>query len=93
MDNYKLLELLKLKLGISTDLRDKFLKSLLSAVESEIENVLGITLDNNRTDHTHFIVDYAYHRYTNRESASIPRHLQWRMHNLALEAKEDEHVE
>ncbi|MCQ9211654.1 MULTISPECIES: phage head-tail connector protein [unclassified Streptococcus] len=93
MSNAKELQLIKLKLGISTDVRDTFLKSLLSAIKMEVENVLGIPFDSSREDHVHFVIDYAYHRYINRESTSIPRHLQWRMHNLALETKEDKHVE
>lgn len=93
MSNAIELQLLKLKLGISTDVRDAFLKSLLSAVKSEIKNVLGIVLDDKRDDHIHFIVDYAYYRYVNRDSASIPRHLQWRMHNLVLEGRGTDSVE
>lgn len=93
MNNAKLLSLIKLKLGISTDVRDTFLSSLLSAIQDEVEYTLGIPLNDERDDHVHFIIDYAYHRYTNRDSALIPRHLQWRMHNLLLERKEGENVE
>ncbi len=63
MDEGQLLELLKLKLGISTDLRDKPLKKIISSVITELTDNLGIELVGERADHEMFIVDYAAYRY------------------------------
>ena len=59
MDEGQLLELLKLKLGISTILRDKPLKKIISSVITELTDNLGIELVGERADHEMFIVDYA----------------------------------
>ena len=59
MNEGQLLELLKLKLGISTDLRDKPLKKIISSVITELTDNLGIELVGERADHEMFIVDYA----------------------------------
>lgn len=94
MDEEKILNLLKLKLGITTTIRDVYLLSLIQAMMSEVKDTLGIFLDANRMDHLHFLVDYAYFRYSNRESSEMPRHLAWRLHNLAVDTKgEKEDVE
>ncbi|MDS8268784.1 phage head-tail connector protein, partial [Streptococcus pneumoniae] len=63
MDQGQLLELLKLRLGISTDLRDKPLKKIISSVITELTDNLGIELVGERADHEMFIVDYAAYRY------------------------------
>lgn len=41
MDNAQLLELLKLKLGIATTLRDKPLEKIIEAIITELEDNLG----------------------------------------------------
>jgi hypothetical protein len=87
MDQGQLLELLKLKLGISTDLRDKPLKKIISSVITELTDNLGIELVGERADHEMFIVDYAAYRYEGR--VDMPRHLQWRLHNLQIVSKKE----
>ncbi|MDS2979431.1 phage head-tail connector protein, partial [Streptococcus pneumoniae] len=72
MDQGQLLELLKLKLGISTDLRDKPLKKIISSVITELTDNLGIELVGERADHEMFIVDYAAYRYEG--GVDMPRH-------------------
>ena len=69
MNEGQLLELLKLKLGISTDLRDKPLKKIISSVITELTDNLGIELVGERADHEMFIVDYAAYRY---EGGAVP---------------------
>ncbi|HFI0076826.1 TPA: hypothetical protein ACGO3I_000941 [Streptococcus suis] len=92
MDTDQLLELLKLKLGISTTLRDKPLKKILDAVISELSQTFGVELDSNRADHEMFVVDFAAYRYEG--GVDMPRHLQWRLHNLQISAsREDKDVE
>lgn len=87
MDQGQLLELLKLKLGISTDLRDKPLKKIISSVITELTDNLGIELVGERADHEMFIVDYAAYRYEG--WVDMPRHLQWRLHNLQIASKKE----
>ena len=87
MDEGQLLELLKLKLGISTRLRDKPLEKIISSVITELTDNLGIELVGERADHEMFIVDYAAYRYEG--GVDRPRHLQWRLHNLQLASKKE----
>ena len=87
MDEGQLLELLKLKLGISTSLRDKSLNKIISSVITELTDNLGIELVGDRADHEMFIVDYAAYRYEG--GADMPRHLQWRLHNLQIASKKE----
>lgn len=85
MNNGQLLELLKLKLGISTTLRDKPLEKIIDAVISELGENLGVVLDPERADHEMFVVDFAAYRYEG--GVDMPRHLQWRLHNLQVSSK------
>lgn len=85
MNKGQLLELLKLKLGISTILRDKPLKKIIDAVISELGENLGVVLDPERADHEMFVVDFAAYRYEG--GVDMPRHLQWRLHNLQVSSK------
>ena len=85
MDEGQLLELLKLKLGISTDLRDKPLKKIISSVITELTENLGVDLVSDRADHEMFVVDFAAYRYEG--GLDMPRHLQWRLHNLQVSSK------
>ena len=85
MNKGQLLELLKLKLGISTTLRDKPLEKIIDAVISELGENLGVVLDPERADHEMFVVDFAGYRYEG--GVDMPRHLQWRLHNLQVSSK------
>ncbi len=86
MDEGQLLELLKLKLGISTSLRQAVKKIILSVI-TELTDNLGIELVGERADHEMFIVDYAAYRYEG--GVDMPRHLQWRLHNLQIASKKE----
>ena len=79
-----ILDLLKLQLGISTSLRDDILKSKIKSAISELKNVQGLKLKPERSDHVDFIVDYVAYRYKSGEVGNMPRHLQWRLHNLIM---------
>ena len=86
LETTPLLEILKAKLGISGEFRDKYLKHLLKSVIDELCNQKGITLNAERYHHMDFIVDYAAFRYDNRDNNILmPKHLQYRLHNLLLE--------
>jgi hypothetical protein len=84
------LELVKARLGISTDVRDAYLTSIIQSVVEELEEQQGIKIDNENIIHTMFIVDYATWRYQSRDSSgAMPRHLQWRLHNLIISGDND----
>lgn len=78
------LPLLKARLGISTTVRDVYLSKIVEGIEDELLNVQGITIDTGDSSHLMFVVDYAEYRYSNRDNPTMPRHLQWRLHNLML---------
>lgn len=78
------LPLLKARLGISTTVRDMYLSKIVEGIEDELLNVQGITIDTGDSSHLMFVVDYAEYRYSNRDNPTMPRHLQWRLHNLML---------
>lgn len=86
MDTGQLVELLKIKLGIASNLRDKTLEKIVSSVISELTNNLGVELAD-RADHEMFIVDFAAYRYEG--GVDLPRHLQWRLHNLQISSKKE----
>lgn len=78
------LDLVKARLGITSTARDVYLKAVIGGVVSELSSVQGIVLNENIPAHLMFVVDYAEFRYSNRENPVMPRHLQFRMHNLFI---------
>ncbi|AMB94904.1 hypothetical protein QP248_02665 [Aerococcus sp. UMB8608] len=90
MDKEAVLGIVKSRLGITSQVRDTYLLPIISGVISEIENQQGITLKSDRPDHVMFVADYAEYRYSNKDDPTLPRHLQWRLHNLVVGEK---HVE
>lgn len=76
------LELLKLKLGITTNKRDNILENILESIYIELREVQGINLDLKNKSHLFFLIDYAEFRY--KGGGKIPRHLQWRMNNFYI---------
>ena len=78
------LPIFKSKLGITSTVRDDYLSAILDGIVEELTSIQGITLDETNTAHLMFIVDYAEYRYNNRDNPTLPRHLQWRLHNLML---------
>ena len=85
MDTATILELTKARLGISTSARDVYLVSIVESILTELEDEKGITLESENMNHTMFVVDYATWRYQSRDSSgALPRHLQWRLHNLFI---------
>ncbi len=78
------LPIFKSKLGITSTVRDEYLLAILQGIEEELTSIQGITLDETNTVHLMFVIDYAEYRYNNRDNPTLPRHLQWRLHNLML---------
>lgn len=77
--------LVKERLGIKTDVRDIYLTAIVDGVVKELEEEKGLALDGANPYHLMFVVDFATWRYQNRdESGAMPRHLQFRLHNLMI---------
>ena len=76
--------LIKARLGISTTVRDAYLFAIVDGLVHELQTVQGIALDDNNPAHLMFVVDYGEYRYSNRDNPVMPRHLQFRLHNLMI---------
>jgi hypothetical protein len=85
MDAATVLALVKERLGIKSTTRDTYLTAIINGVIKEVEDEKGLTLDDANNYHLMFAVDYATWRYQSRDSdTGMPRHLQFRLHNLML---------
>jgi hypothetical protein len=85
MDVGQTVALVKERLGIRTTVRDTYLTAIVDGVIKELEDEKGLVLDGANPYHLLFVCDYATWRYQSRDSAgAIPRHLQYRLHNLIL---------
>ena len=80
-----ILEIVKERLGIRSTARDTYLIAIISGVLKELEDEKGLTLDGGNSYHLLFVVDYVTWRYQSRDSeGAMPRHLQYRLHNLII---------
>ena len=87
MDVAQVLELVKARLGITTEVRDTYLVAIIEGVTSELGDEKGLVLDGANPYHLMFVVDYSTWRYQSRDSPdAMPRHLQFRLHNLMIHA-------
>ena len=85
MDTTLILGLVKAKLGISTTVRDTYLQAIIDGVIKELEDEKGLVLDGANSYHLLFVVDYATWRYESKDKdGAMPRHLQFRLHNLVI---------
>ncbi|GEQ22282.1 hypothetical protein CBU02nite_27880 [Clostridium butyricum] len=85
MNTDTILGLVKAKLGISTTVRDTYLQAIINGVVKELEDEQGLVLDGANSYHLLFIVDYATWRYESKDKdGGMPRHLQFRLHNLII---------
>src|SRR5690606_24824750 len=98
MDASTVLELVKARLGITTNIRDNYIKAIIEGVIKELEDEKGLALDDANPYHLMFVVDYSTWRYqsvntTQTTSTSsplaMPRHLQFRLHNLMIHAAKE----
>jgi hypothetical protein len=85
MDTTTILALVKDRLGIKSTVRDTYLTAIINGVTTELEDEKGLVLSDDNPYHLLFIVDYSSWRYQSKDaSAGMPRHLQYRMHNLMI---------
>jgi len=90
MDVAQVLELVKARLGITTAVRDVYLTAIIEGIIKELTDEKGLVLDGANPYHLMFVVDFATWRYQSRdESGAMPRHLQFRLHNLVISAGGD----
>jgi S-adenosylmethionine synthetase len=82
-----LLNLLKIDLGITHNIRDAFFIQLLQATIKEIER-RGITLDTTSADDQMLIVDYACWTYRKRqEDIPLANNIQHRLRNRIIKER------
>ena len=85
MDKETILNLVKARIGLRTEVRDEYLTHIISGIIEELEDIQGLSLDAENTYHLMFVVDYADWRYSNRDNhKGMPRHLQFRLHNMII---------
>lgn len=83
MNTATILELVKARIGISSNIRDTYLVAIIEGVIDELEKEKGITLNPQSNNHIMFIVNYSEWRYSNRDSSKgLPKNLQWDLKNL-----------
>jgi hypothetical protein len=83
----EVLHLVKARLGISSNVRDIYLLAIIEGVLTELEEEQGLVLDEANSYHLMFVADFSTWRYQNRDSdGGMPRHLQYRLHNLIIRA-------
>lgn len=85
MDTQLAVSLVKERLGIRTAVRDTYLTAIVEGAVKELEDEKGLVLDGANPYHLMFVVDYSTWRYQSRDSPdAMPRHLQFRLHNLII---------
>lgn len=98
------LELTKARLGISTTIRDALLRNAVESIVEELEDEKGIVVNYDSSLHLDFVKDYATWRYQSvgdsqlsaaRVPLAMPRHLQFRLHNLIIsqQARGESHLQ
>lgn len=86
MDISLVLQLVKARLGLTSSVRDVYLKKIIESVIDELETEKGLSLNGDSPYHLMFVVDYATWRYQSRDaSGAMPRHLQLRLHTLMVD--------
>lgn len=85
MDISVILIILKERLIMKSAARDVYLEAIIKSVIAELQDEKGLVLENTNYNHLMFCVDYAAWRYESHGSKDgLPRHLQYRLHNLIL---------
>ncbi len=85
MDVNTVLGLVKARIGLTTEVRDTYLTAIIEGIIKELTDEKGLVLDGTNPYHLMFVVDFATWRYQNRdEPGALPRHLQFRLHNLII---------
>jgi len=87
METTTVVTLVKERLGIKSNVRDTYLTAIIEGIIKELTDEKGLVLDGTNPYHLMFVVDFATWRYQNRDTVeAMPRHLQFRLHNLIIHA-------
>ncbi|MDU1838667.1 MAG: hypothetical protein E6780_03735 [Staphylococcus epidermidis] len=79
-----LLELLKLDLGITHDLRDAYFSNVIESTCKEIET-MGVTLNLESVEDQMLVVEYSAWNYRNRHvNIPLSRSIQFKIHNRLI---------
>ena len=79
------LPLVKANLNITQDVRDDYLKAIISGVDSQLQEEQGLELKDSNPYHLQFVADFSAWRYRSRgETGAMPQHLRWRLNNLMI---------
>lgn len=98
MNVLTVLDLVKARLGITTNIRDNYIKAIIEGIIKELEDEKGLALDDANPYHLMFVVDYSTWRYQSVNATEVtstskvlpmPRHLQFRLHNLMIHAAKE----
>lgn len=89
MDITTVLGVVKERLGLRSAARESYLLAIIDGVVKELEDEKGLALDGTNPYHLLFVVDYVTWRYQSvnddgKYGAPLPRHLQYRLHNLVI---------
>jgi hypothetical protein len=94
MDEAQILDLVKSRLTIFHTARDTYLQAIIKGVLRELTDEKGLVLNAADYNHLLFVVDYVTWRYQSRDSNDgMPRHLQFRLHNMMIHAGSDSSVQ
>jgi len=97
MDVTLIVYLVKERLGIRSSHRDTYITAIVNGVIEELEGEKGLSLNDSNSYHLLFICDYAAWRYksvsegTEQGKLAMPRHLQYRLHNLMIHVGGGQH--
>lgn len=84
----KLLQVVKWRLGITTNIKDEFITFLIESTLKEMksQHKMELTDENHeeKAELREFIVDYVCYKYNNTEYKGMPRFLQLKLHNLKI---------
>lgn len=85
MTQETMLQLLKIRLGIASTVRDEYLKHLLDGTIIMLEDEKQINADVANPLISGFIINYSAWMYESKgEMGGMPRHLQYALHNLII---------
>lgn len=81
----KILQIVKSKLGISSNIRDTLLNHIIDSTRIELQEEHNLITGEEDTDLvSSFLIDYVCFKYQNRDYKGVPRYLQFRLHNLKV---------
>lgn len=76
------LELVKLRNGITSDVRDDFINTLIIGTKEHLKHINGINLVEGNVAHDVFLADYVSWRYDNQGDDRMPAHIRLRLNEL-----------